>query len=208
MDLDPTKNLEMSQETLGAAMHSLAEALVLKGKEMRPLIVEQPPSEGAGTPYQISQELPRRVAVETLLDEDDVPQAAEALYIMEHRLDDDPAFPETYEAVVVSWSHMLGKSDVRSNRSIMINRVRSLEGEHYLAETSVEFARFYDGKWHRENFSGRDYSEIKAFEEGSDEWLEVLKMAADDLEVTIGEVDLDDIERIYKVAEHIRNQDG
>lgn len=204
IEYDPSKNLEMSQEALSGAWHAVAEALVLHSDAViAPLTHELPPKGGGGHPYQFSVQLPSSFAKEVLLEDDDIPQSARASYTMEHRLDDDPAYPETYEAVVVSWSHLLGQSKVKAEHSMMINLVRQPDGEQYHAETFVEYAQLRDGAWRRVSPGGYDYSDTGALERGSGEWLEEVMS---DLEAGSGKMMLADVERIYKVAEYIREQ--
>lgn len=204
IEFDPSKNLEMSQEALGTAWHDVAEALVLRSDAaIKPLTHELPPTSEGGRPYQFSVQLPHSFAQEVLLEDDDTPQSARASYVMEHRLDDDPAYPETYEAVVVSWSHLLGQSNVKAEHSMMINLVRQPEGERYHAETFVEYAQLRDGVWRRVSPGGYDYSDNGALERASSEWLEEVMS---DLEAGSGTMMLEDVERLHRVAEYIREQ--
>lgn len=205
IEFDPSKNLEMSQEALGDAWHAVAEALVLHSDAaIVPLTHELPPKSGGGHPYQFSVQLPSSFAKEVLLEDDDIPQSARASYIMEHRLDGDPTYPETYEVVVVSWSHMLGQSKVKAERSIVINLVKNLEYNQYSAQTFIEYTEMLDGAWKRVSPHGYDYDSVATPPIGSEEWDEKLLQGLADFEASEGTVSLGDVEKLHQVADYIR----
>lgn len=205
IEFDPSKNLELSQETLKSAWHDLAESLMLRPDTIAPLVYELPPSEGDPQPCQFTVQLPDAFAQKVLLEDDDRPQTTSATYIMEHRVDDRPEYPETYEVVTISWSHMLGDSSIRADRNMTISLVRAFGEEEYKAETFVEYVEFRGGKWHRISPNGYDFSGFEILETHSEEWYRRIDQGFEDFEASEGVVALNDIEKVHKIAEYIRH---
>lgn len=205
IEFDPSKNLEMSQETLADAWQDLAQALILRSDHVEPLISELPPYSGSAHPYQYLVQLPEAFAREVLLEEDDIAHSARAIYIMEHRVDDDPEYIETYESVIVQWSNLLPGAKIKADHSITINCVREFEQLQYVATTFVEYTELHEGRWRRVSPSGFDAGDTSELVPESDEWYERIARSLEDFSISEGTVTLSEIEVLHKIAEYIRN---
>lgn len=200
MDFDPSKNFELSQDTLAHAWKNLGEAVIIAADEISYAGGVYPASSEGQIPSKFVVKLDHSFVREHIAEvlPGSVITAATAEYSMPHKIEQDD--DEVKDFVSVDWTEKLQGTPYQIDNSIVIR--------HFVNQAGIE--RF-EGVKRAQHYEMLDNDRTRRighlgvkYDTLPEDIRKYINLIADEATADTDELSLDDIEKVYLLTENLR----